>query len=68
MQYKEHFKNKIYIVPISYDELNTLFDDYFALGLKDKEQMETLKDSGTVAEQYFDEVMNYGTENKTQSN
>ena len=46
MQYKEHFKNKTYIVPISYDELNTLFDDYFALGLKNKEQMETLKDSG----------------------
>ena len=57
MQYKEHFKNKVYHLPISYDELNTSFDEYFVLGLDDKEQMEVIKDSGLVAELFYKEVI-----------
>jgi len=57
MLYKEQFKNKVYHLPITYDELNTLFDEYFVLGLKDKDQMQIIKDSGDVADMFYDEVM-----------
>ena len=57
MIYKEEFKNKVYHLPITYDELNTLFDDYFILGLKDKKQMQIIKDSGDVAELYYEEAI-----------
>lgn len=56
MIYKEEFKNKVYHLPITYDELNTLFDDYFVLGLKDKNQMQIIKDSGDVAELFYAEA------------
>lgn len=56
MIYKEEFKNKVYHLPITYDELNTLFDDYFTLGLKDKEQMKIIKYSGDVAKLYYEAV------------
>ncbi len=59
MQYKEQFENKIYYIPTSYDELNSIFDEYFMLGLKDKEQMLAIKDSTAVAEEYFEEIMKY---------
>lgn len=60
MEYKENFKNKIYILPITYNQLNTLFDEYFTLGLKDTEQMEVIKDSMEVASLFYQEVLNYG--------
>jgi hypothetical protein len=60
MEYKENFKNKIYILPISYNQLNTLYDEYFTLGLKDTEQMEVIKDSMEVASLFYQEVLNYG--------
>ena len=59
MLYKEQFKNKVYHLPITYDELNTLFDEYFVLGLKDKDQMQIIKDSGDVADMFYEEVMKY---------
>lgn len=64
MQYKENFKNKTYHLPITYNELNTLFDNHFEIALKNKEQMEIIKDSTRVAEDYYDAIINYGTENK----
>lgn len=57
MLYKEQFKNKVYHLPITYDELNTLFDEYFVLGLKDKDQMQIIKDSGDVADMFYEEVL-----------
>lgn len=59
MQYKEQFKNKTYFIPTSYDELNDIFDEYFTLGLEDKEQMEVIKDSTKVADEFFEEIMKY---------
>jgi hypothetical protein len=61
MEYKEHFKNKIYMLPISFNELNTIFDEYFKIALEDKEQMEVIKDSTTVAENYYKNIINYAT-------
>jgi len=60
MLYKEQFKNKVYHLPITYDELNTLFDEYFVLGLKDKDQMQIIKDSGDVADMFYEEVLKNG--------
>lgn len=64
MEYKEQFKNKTYSLPITYDELNTLFDEYFGIALKDKEQMEIINDSTKVAHEYYNAVVNYGIDNK----
>jgi hypothetical protein len=59
MSYKETFKNKVYAISISYDELNDIFDAYFELGLKDKDQMQIIKDSTDIAERFYNEVLNY---------
>lgn len=63
MNYKEYFTNKIYHLQISYDELTALFDDYFVLGLKDKEQMQVIKDSTKIADEYYKAVVEYGNKN-----
>lgn len=68
MRYKEEFKNKIYYIPTSYDELNTIFDGYFELGLKDKEQMEVIKDSTKIADEFYDEVIKYGDKDSKEGN
>lgn len=64
MEYKENFKNKTYHLPITYDKLNTLFDNHFEIALKNAEQMDIIKDSTKVAENYYKAIINYGTENK----
>ena len=64
MEYKENFRNKTYCLPITYDELNTLFDESFEIALKNKEQMDIIKDSATIAEDYYKAVVNYGIKNK----
>jgi len=59
MEYKESFKNKVYALPISYGELNDIYDAYFVIGLKDKEQMSIITDSMKLASDFYKEVLNY---------
>jgi hypothetical protein len=63
MEYKENFKNNVYHLPIKYEELNALFDEYFMLGLKDDEQMQVIKDSTKAANEYYRAVVEYGNKN-----
>jgi len=63
MEYKENFRNKTYSLSITYDELNTLFDEYFGIWLKDREQMEAINDSAKIAEEYYLNVVSNGIKN-----
>ena len=57
MSYKEHFRNKRFNISITYDELNDIFDAYFEVALKDREQMKIINDSTELAEEFFEKVM-----------
>lgn len=60
MEYRENIKNKIYYISVSNKIIVDVFDEYFKLGIKDKEQMEVVKDSIKMANLFFQEVLNYG--------
>jgi len=63
MEYKENFRNKTYSLSITYGELNTLFDDYFKVGLEDRSRMEVINDSSKIAEDFYKSVLEYGIKN-----
>ena len=60
MEYRENIKNKIYYISVSNKIIVDVFDEYFKLGIKNKEQMEVVKDSIKMANLFFQEVLNYG--------
>ena len=67
MEYRENIKNKIYYISVSNKIIVDVFDEYFKLGIKNKEQMEVVKDSIKMANLFFQEVLNYGNQKNRKS-